>query len=239
MQERQDARQKTEWLDKKLEKKMVRLENEPLLLSVFRGGEGIEQEDERECRFKEAPNHKLSSKELAKYRSREIKQTYVRAVDKNGKTHDFRLRWTLQYEADGPSIMIGIDYKSDIPSEEALGRKERQLYFRLDDPRAKDWYRLWGQSTEGWNDVRKTRYFIPYTATNKSEPRIHYDVFHDELEGLRRFEVEFDNDSDAKFFKLARKRDPSLNFLGDDVTKDKRYGGKRLARYGIPKENKE
>jgi CYTH domain-containing protein len=236
MREQPPTGSRIEWLDTNLEKKEVVLADEPLLLSVFKGNaNAVKSQEERERRYR--VKRKPAPAELARLanRVREIKQTYVNAKDEKGKEHSFRLRWTFEEGEGNEGATLRVVYKDKIPSAEALARTERQVDFSLNDPRAKDFYRLWGQSNEGWEDIRKTRYYIPYQLSNGSSCEIHYDVHHEQLEGFSRIEVEFANDEDARIFQKDVKTDPFLkDFIGEDVTKDKQYSSKYYGEHGLP-----
>ena len=75
--------------------------------------------------------------------------------------------------------------------------------------------------TEG-RRVLKTRYFIPLDGET-----VELDVYEGDLDGLVTAEVEFPDEASARAFVAPE-------WLGRDVTDDKRYGNRVLAVDGIP-----
>ena len=72
--------------------------------------------------------------------------------------------------------------------------------------------------------VRKSRYYIPVSdGTLLAE----LDVFHGELSGLVTVEVEFDSLAASETFVAPE-------WFGEEITEDKRYKNKNLARNGKP-----
>jgi len=69
------------------------------------------------------------------------------------------------------------------------------------------------------NIIEKTRYQIPLDNNLTAE----FDIYHDALEGLFTIEVEFESKEIAEAFKLPI-------WFGEDVTSDKRYKNKNLAK---------
>jgi len=78
---------------------------------------------------------------------------------------------------------------------------------------------LW-KATEG-KRIEKTRYEIP--LGNK---KIELDVYHDNLEGLATAEIEFSSEEESSNFIAP-------DWLGEEVTDNKRYKNQNLALYGI------
>ncbi|WMI81554.1 CYTH domain-containing protein [Anaerotignum sp. MB30-C6] len=74
------------------------------------------------------------------------------------------------------------------------------------------------------NEVRKKRYYIPLERGYMAE----LDIYEGQLEGLFTTEVEFPTMEEAESFV-------PLTWLGEDITKDRRYKNTFLARYGKPK----
>ncbi|MDA0180636.1 CYTH domain-containing protein [Solirubrobacter phytolaccae] len=70
--------------------------------------------------------------------------------------------------------------------------------------------------------VLKTRYFIPLDGET-----VELDVYEGELEGLLTAEIEFADEASAQAFVAP-------DWLGRDVTEDKRYGNRVLAVEGLP-----
>ena len=70
----------------------------------------------------------------------------------------------------------------------------------------------------------KTRYFVPLEDGLTAE----IDLYDGELEGLVTAEVEFPDEETALAY-------PAPDWLGEDVTGDKRYANRTLATDGIPR----
>jgi adenylate cyclase len=103
-----------------------------------------------------------------------------------------------------------------IKSGAGLKRTERES--ALDEAAFEDLWPL----TEG-RRVNKTRYDVPLPEGLKAE----VDVYDGALEGLVTAEVEFGDEQQAGAF------DPP-DWLGDEVTGDKRYANRTLATDGAP-----
>jgi adenylate cyclase len=71
--------------------------------------------------------------------------------------------------------------------------------------------------------VVKTRYLVPLGDGLTAE----VDVYHDALDGLMTAEVEFDGESAGQAFQAP-------DWLGAEVTGDKRYANRSLAVSGLP-----
>lgn len=80
------------------------------------------------------------------------------------------------------------------------------------------------EKTEG-NCVRKKRYYIPLEDGYLAE----LDIYEGELEGLMTTEVEFSTIEEAQAFVAPA-------WLGEDISKQKRYKNTSLALYGKPNE---
>ena len=75
--------------------------------------------------------------------------------------------------------------------------------------------------------IYKTRYQI------KVDGRTHsFDFFHKQLDGLVYMEIEFPTEEEANAFEAPE-------WLGKDVTNEKKYKNQSLAQYGIPESYKE
>lgn len=85
----------------------------------------------------------------------------------------------------------------------------------------KEFYAAW-LKTEG-KRVEKTRYEIPFEGQT-----IELDLFAGSLAGLMTAEVEFASIEASQSFTPPE-------FLGNDITNDKRYKNQQLALHGIPK----
>ena len=79
---------------------------------------------------------------------------------------------------------------------------------------------LWALT--GGRQVLKTRYFIPL-----GDLTVELDVYEGDLDGLVTAEVEFPDEASALAFAAP-------DWLGRDVTDDKRYGNRVLAVEGLP-----
>ncbi len=75
--------------------------------------------------------------------------------------------------------------------------------------------------------VKKARYYIP---VKRGELMAELDVYHGELTGLVTVEVEFPSLEEAEAFAPP-------SWFGKDITEDKRYKNKNLARNGRPESN--
>ena len=85
--------------------------------------------------------------------------------------------------------------------------------------------RMWAES-EG-KRIEKTRYLIPINGTSlKAE----LDIYRGECTGLMTCEVEFPDEETARNFQ-------PLGWFGKEVTDDERYSNRRLAEFGIAKED--
>ena len=81
--------------------------------------------------------------------------------------------------------------------------------------------KLW-PLTKG-NKIEKTRYEIPF-----GDLTIELDVYHGQLEGFLSAEVEFKTETESNNFVAP-------NWLGKEVTENKKYKNHSLALYGIPR----
>ena len=90
----------------------------------------------------------------------------------------------------------------------------------------------------GWHPIEKVRYVIEHVLPNGHKCRIDYEVYYGRLKGFGRAEVEFDNPQDATYVRAAHARGEKVlpDYIGEDVTDDKRYGSASLARFGVPDE---
>ena len=222
-------------LDKGVEKRHEKIEKWPLLAAVFKE-EGVEKEFECERRY--LPKSLLSKEELGTFsqgQSREIEQCYVQAEDAESSRHTFRLRRTVQKSEEGELLRIA--RKTKVPDSE--GKTEVQLKFSPTDSRAEEFERLWKKHE--WHAFHKTRYYIQHALPNGHTCEIHYDVHHGgELDEFVRIEVEFKNDADAAYAASYHGSQPVLpEWIGQDVTGDKRYSSKSLAKGGLSKETVE
>lgn len=79
---------------------------------------------------------------------------------------------------------------------------------------------------QGSRPVEKTRYRIPYVCNGKAYT-VELDVYEGTLSNLVVAEIEFDTQEEANEFVKP-------DWLGEDVSADKAYKNKNLARKGIP-----
>ena len=77
--------------------------------------------------------------------------------------------------------------------------------------------------------VKKARYYVP---VSRGKLTAELDVYHGELTGLVTVEVEFPNLDEAEAFTPP-------DWFGKDITEDKRYKNKNLARNGRPESDGE
>ena len=206
------------------------IDKSPLLRNVYEGKEGVHEEYELERRY--LPTRLLSERELAKYKKLEIEQTYIFAQDVKGKERTFRLRRTWE-ESGGKheGLLLRVAHKAKIADSDA--RNERQQRFSEFSPEADEFRRLWARRE--WEPLRKRRYYIPLPLPNGSECEIHYDVHPFwPLEGFVRIEIEFRNAGDERYVRKNGRDGILPDWIGEDVTKDEHYGGKALAKDGMP-----
>lgn len=69
------------------------------------------------------------------------------------------------------------------------------------------------------NEVSKTRYFVPLSSKTTAE----IDVYHNNLDGLKTVEVEFETTEEAMNFEIP-------NWFGLEVTNDKNYKNANLSK---------
>lgn len=128
------------------------------------------------------------------------------------------LQGYLHIGSDGSEIRVrrkGDKYFMTKKSGGDLQRKEEES--QIDE---KEFYAEWPK-TEG-KRVEKTRFEIPFGGQT-----IELDLFAGSLEGLMTAEVEFASIEASQSFTPPE-------FLGQEVTSDKRYKNQKLALYGIP-----
>lgn len=222
--------------DKKGEGK-IEIASSVLLSELFamqKGAEGHEYEVER--RFK--PARILSDQELlelSKNHHLDIEQAYIFASTSDGEKKTSRLRRTSSKAED---TLLRIAHKAKTKTNTAA-RDEYQIKFPTDDERAQEFERLWKQHV--WEVLRKTRYYIEHTLPNGSSCEIHYDVHSSRrLDGFVRIEVEFKSDADEAYVRDWKGVGSLLpDWIGKDVTNDKRYGSKALCKDGNPEGSNE
>lgn len=215
-----------------MKKALLKSSDYPLAQAVLKGEvseEGVEAEFE--CEFRYLPKQELSLEklqELSGGHKRKIEQCYIKT-----DAGTVRLRKTLHDSEEGE--MYRIAHKHRIAESE--GKTEYQMKFKPDDPRAREFEELWKR--HDWNIVEKTRYYIPWKLPNGNMCEIHYDIHHDledeqGLAGFARIEVEFKSDADAAYVRGYHGYQPVLpDWIGQEVTNDKRYNGKTLAKDGL------
>jgi len=210
------------------------------LFKIPKGAEGHEYEVER--RFK--PARLLSEEELllkSKGQFRDIEQAYIFVSTANGKEKTVRLRRTSP-EAEGQLLRIAHKAKT---AQNPTGRDEYQIKFPETDAREDEFEKLWKQHT--WKTLTKRRFYIDHTIKDCIFPdgkkkdiqcEIHYDIHSGgQLHGFVRIEVEFKNDEDEAYVRDWKGEESLLpDWVGEDVTGDKRYVSKALCRDGKPEE---
>jgi len=205
----------------------LRIKDKKLLQDVSDGGKdkGVEEQYELERRY--LPARFLSQEKLSQYQTLDIEQAYISALNKKGEERTFRLRRTWN-KKDG--IMLRVARKRKVAGY-PRARNESQKAFSEDAPEAKEFKQLWAQKK--WEPLRKRRYYIPLKLPNGGKAEIHYDVhpFYP-LEGLVRIEIEFESAEDEMYVLEHPKVLP--NWIGEDVTENGHYGGKALAKDGMP-----
>ena len=220
----------------KLEKKRggepIRIAQSRLLRKLLETKEGVETEHEIERRY--LPAKELTEEELLELSGGifdDIEQVYVAALDRDGDSEDVRLRRT---EDVSEEVMLHVVWKEKVKGK--TGKIEHPLEFSEDDPDAKEfktlWKRHWGTA------LNKRRFYIDHTLPNGNVCHIHYDVGKGvAFEGKVRIEIEFDTPEDEKYVADRTKggivRKGILpDWIGNDVTDDKRYNSKWLAEHG-------
>ena len=238
---------KGERLERRKEEEL-HVSDEPLLGVVF---EGDETETEYELERRYLPDRLLTIEELERLsggEKRQITQGYISAKDENCKDVSFRLRITAQKGDEG--VQYRIARKLKILGSTA--KLEKQLRISPGDSHdgghrddsvddADDFSNLWKKHVRKNEVVTKTRYYVHHRLPNGSECEIHYDIHHGDMEGFVRIEVEFHgtaNDADAGHqYVLDHRSAKTLpEWIGEDVTDDKRFGGKSLAKNRAPAE---
>lgn len=234
-------------LDRKIEKPVLRIKDEPLLDLVYRGEEEdaaeghIESEYELEHRYE--PSELLSEEELEQLsagESLEIVQGYIKALDENGAPCKFRLRTTWQVDRSTnkqKNHLLRIARKT--PVEGKKGKREVQAKFSPDKSQdASDFTRFWNGHIRPSEKTHKTRYYIKHTLPNGHYCEIHYDIYHGrDMEGMPRIEVEFKGDhadEDARYVRERGAKATLPKWIGNDVTDDKSFGGSQIAKHGFP-----
>ncbi len=225
------AEEKIQWR----KEKSVCIQDEPLLDAVYRG-EDTELEYELERRY--LPTRYLGIKELeqlSKGEKREITQGYISAIDEAGELVMFRMRSTNQENKEGTLYRIARKFKI----ENSRAKIEEQLKFPPHDSDANDFSYLWERYVPKSEVISKTRYYIHHKLPNGHMCEIHYDIHHGRFEEFARIEVEFKGstaEEDHQYVLDNGSATTLPNWVGKDVSEDKRYGGSTLAKLGAPTE---
>lgn len=241
----------------------------PLIYSVYKErnespkrilGKGLEIVAEREVERRYLPARLVSPKELYGMPgafARTIEQKYVWAAKSEKKKDQkklvrFRLRKTHMLSRGGKvekeeAFRIAYKRKS---KKNPNARFEVQRVIR-DDPETYDeqraFLRLWQQ---GETPGSMTRFYIPHTFVRvvKEDGRlvkkicncqIHYEIRRtpQHLLGFVRIEIEFQSDDDEEYARKNKRVLP--DWIGEDVTDDKRYKSAALQSDGLPEEAKQ
>jgi hypothetical protein len=221
----------------------------PLLGSLY--GPEAAEEREAECRFTLA--RPPAKEELAGCRVEKIEQVYVFAADEKNDRLRFRLRTASSDDVEKVSVVHKRRVRPERDEKTAGGperkpgpivSQERSRTFQRDDPSTaqsvEEFDKLSASSVEpGWEPIVKTRYILQYTLPNGHRCEIHYDEHHGHLEDFGRIEIEFEDPEDGMYVRKmcanGRKNEVLPDWIGNDVTDDKKYGSSDLAQYGVPK----
>lgn len=190
-----------------------------------------------------------------RHEMRVMTQVYVDVKDTEGKTQTIRLRRTHALAHEGRRWRLAWKLKDRHPHRKEwppvadsesyegskIGKFEYQLEMQGNDPRVEQFENL--HRHHKWNEITKLRSYIRVDMGNDRSCDIHYDEVLDveenpeDLRDFVRIEIEFNSEADAQYFADHRKemleRNPWMTFLGDDVTGDKRYSGKGMAKTGL------
>lgn len=219
----------------KIEKSPLRIRDEPLLSSVYEGDD-VDSEYELERRY--LPARPLSIPELEKLskgHTLEIRQGYLEALDDANEKYTFRLRVTNR-SGNRETTLYQVARKLGIKNSKA--RVEQQLKITPEDTDdAEDFGYLWNTQVDPSHVIWKTRYYIPHTLPNGHECEIHYDIHHGErFQEFPRIEVEFKSEAANEDHQYVLDNGPAAlpDWVGEDVSDDKKYGGRSLAKNGPP-----
>lgn len=211
-------------------------------------------------------NFELKGSKLAQETLRELRhemrvmtQIYVDVKDADGNVQTIRLRRTHALAHEGRRWRLAWKLKERHPSRKEqppiadsesyegtkIGKFEYQLEMQGDDPRVEQFENL--HRHHKWNEITKLRSYITVDMGENRSCEIHYDEVLDveenpeDLRDFVRIEIEFNSEADAQYFADHREemleRNPWMTFLGDDVTGDKRYSGKGMAKTGLRPKN--
>ncbi len=160
---------------------------------------------------------------MTKHTGKEVERKFVLAAAPDGLREHPRKALAQGYLAIDPAgSEVRVRRKDDetlmtVKIGTGLVRGEEE--FEIDADRFE---RLWAM-TDG-RQVSKTRYFVPLEDGLTAE----IDLYDGELEGLVTAEVEFPDEETALAYRAP-------DWLGEDVTGDKRYANRTLATDGIPR----
>lgn len=229
--------------ESKEKKPEVPISNSPLLRKLFNHGDGVEEFYELERRY--TPARKLRTPEileLSRGKFLDMGQVYIRTIDEQGKKRRARLRWTSPGTADQT---LRLAYKTK-RLEHQRGQQEYQVKFPEGGSEEAEYDTLW--LAHRYPPIYKRRYYFPYTferplpdgSSKQCKAEIHYDIYKGppkELDGYVRIEIEFDDDDDEMFARDNKKVLP--DWVGEDVTDDRRYKTRQMAKTGKRPENQE
>ena len=111
---------------------------------------------------------------------------------------------------------VGDTYFETVKTGDGLTRGEVEI------PLSQRQFEALWDLTEG-RRIEKARYRLDYGSVV-----IELDVYHGELKGLMTAEIEFDSVAASRSFEAP-------DWLGEEVTNDRRYKNKHLAAHGVPR----
>lgn len=141
------------------------------------------------------------------YEHRELEQAYLDFGEESGREKRIRLMRSRST----------VHYLYTEKSDGTLAREENEFEIGK-----KEFDRLAGEAASKF--VKKARYYIP-VADGRLLSEL--DVYHGELTGLVTVEVEFPSLEASEGFTPP-------DWFGKEITEDKRYKNKNLAKNGIP-----
>ena len=141
------------------------------------------------------------------YEHRELEQAYLDFGEESGREKRIRLMRSRST----------VHYLYTEKSDGTLSREENEFEIGK-----KEFDRLAGEAVSKF--VKKARYYIPVADGDLISE---LDVYHGELTGLVTVEVEFPSLEASEGFTPP-------DWFGKEITEDKRYKNKNLAKNGIP-----
>jgi len=166
----------------------------------------------------QASGETISSKEVSK----EIERKFlVKKLPENLEQypHEDITEGYLAITGDGTEVRLRQKGNKYFQTVKGGSGKTR---FELEVEITKEQFNSLWEATKG-KRVEKTRYEIPH-----GDRIIELDVYHGNLDGLFSAEIEFSSEAESNKFTAP-------DWLGEEVTDDKRYKNQNLALHGIPK----